>query len=182
MSFIRDYSSGLTGIFMASVENRRSRKALQAIQDANEVNKGIIRYQPSQIEAFFEENAPLENMMFSGGANSIRIRAITRAIECAYVQGYSLMVLHCGDRNLEQNLNDYFGSGNLCFINNTNPLYDPFSGASNDEIARLTISSSTKDSKINTVGRYYLKGVSEIIRLHDATCILIVRISHLLMV
>lgn len=181
MSFIHDYSSGLTGIFMASVENRRSRKALQAIQDVNEVNKGIIRYQPSQIEAFFEENTPLENMMFSGGANSIRIRAITRAIECAYVQGYSLMVLHCGDRNLEQNLNDYFGSGNLCFINNTNPLYDPFSGASNDEIVRLTISSSTKDSKINTVGRYYLKGVSDYIRANHKTprCYMYINCPHL---
>lgn len=181
MSFIHDYSSGLTGIFMAGIESRKSRKALQAIHDANEANQGIVRYQPSQIEAFFEENAPLENMIFSGGANSIRIRAITRAVECAYVQGYNVMVLHCGNGELEQCMSNYFGSGNMCLINGKNKLYDPFSGATNDEIARLTISSSTKDNKINAVGRYYLNGVSDYIRVNhkQPRCYMFIKCPHL---
>lgn len=181
MSFIHDYSSGLTGMIMASMERRRSRKALQAIYDANEANQGIIRYQPSQIEAFFDDNAPFENMIFSGGANSIRIRAIARAIECAYAQGYSIMVLHCGNRELEQCLDNYFGSGNLCFINSFNPIYDPFCGAANDEIARLTISSSAKDCKINAVGRYYMNGVSDYIRANrkNPRCYMFINCPHL---
>lgn len=181
MSFIHDFSGGFTRMFMASVESRRSRKALQAICDSNEKNQGITRYRPSQIEAFFEENDPLENMIFSGGANDIRIRAITHAIACADTQGYSSMVLHCGNRNLEQELHNYFGGGKLCFINNANPLYDPFIGAANEEIVRLTISSTTEDSKINTVGRYYLNGISDYIRANhkNPRCYMYINCPHL---
>ena len=125
-----------------------NRRTLRKIFEANESNQGIIRYLPSDIEAFIDDSVPVESMLFSGGANSIRIRAFVRAIDCACYQGYTVLVLHCGNNELEKNLYSFFGTSNVCLINRNNPIYDPFVGASNAEIASLVILSPSKNNKI----------------------------------
>ena len=181
MSLFNNHSSGLAGFMMAGIVNRRTRKALMSVQRENEANQGVLRYEPSDIEAFFDENNPIENMMFTGGDNSIRVRAITRAIECAYIQGYSVLLLHGGNRELENSATNYFGIGNVCVVNGSNPIYDPFIGASNSEIARLIVSSSTKDYKINATGRYYINGISDYIRANKKSprCYMYINCPHL---
>lgn len=158
-----------------------NRRTLRKIFEANESNQGIIRYLPSDIEAFIDDSVPVESMLFSGGTNQIRIRALIRAIECACYQGYVVLVLHCGNSELEYNLNSFFGISNVCLINRNNPFYDPFVGASNAEIARLVISSTSKNNKINPSGRYYLNGISDYIRCNkkNPKCYMFVNCPHL---
>lgn len=181
---MRNYLNGLAGLMMVGANNRMNRKTLRKIQEANEMNQGIVRYRPSQIEAFFEDTDPVESMFFSGGANSIRVRAMIRAIECACIQGYMVLVLHCGNAELEQGLNGYFGVSNVCLVNRSNPVYDPFAGASNAEIARLVVSSASKNNKINSVGRYYLNGVSDYIRSNHKSprCYMFIKCPHLTLI
>ena len=175
-----NYVNGLTDLFMVGINNRINRKMLKKIAEANEINQGIVRYRPSQIEAFIDDISPTENMLFSGGANSIRIRAMLRAIECAWLQGYMVLVIHCGNSELEQGLSSYFGANNVCLVNRNNPSYDPFAGASNAEIARLVISSAAKSYKINSAGRYYLYGVSDYIRSNQKNpmCYMFINCPH----
>lgn len=141
-----------------------SRRTLRSIWETNAEGQGIVRYQPSQIEAFIDDTAPLENMLFSGGMSDIRTRAIARAVECAYLQGYSVLILHCGNQGLERGLDTYLGPGYLCAVNRTVPIYDPFCGASNDEISSLILSSSDKVCRIGAAGRYYIEGITEFIK------------------
>ena len=161
---MKDYTSGWVGVAAAFIDHKRKKKELKAIQDANEANQGIMRYQPSQVEAFFNESDPLQNMFFSGGDPILRIRAMTRAAECGLIQGYTVLALHCGNGILEQALNKYFGSGVVATVNRANPIYDPFVGATKNDITRLTIASSTKTCQINAAGRYYLNGITDFIQ------------------
>lgn len=176
-----NYLNGLAGMLMVGVNNQMNKRTLRKIREANEMNQGIVRYRPSQIEAFIDDTVPVESMLFSGGSNSIRVRAVLRAIECAYIQGYMVLVIHCGNSELEQGLNGYYGVNNVCMVNRNNPIYDPFAGASNAEIARLVISSAPKSNKINSAGRYYLTGVSDYIRCNHKSprCYMFINCPHL---
>ena len=160
---MKNFLDGLAGMLMVSADRARNRRTLRRIQEANEQNQGIVRYAPSQIEAFLDDAAPTGDLLISGGANAIRVRAVCRAIECACQQGYSVMVLHAGNSELEQGLWGYFGGSGVCLVNRGNPVYDPFFGASNGEIARLVVDSSEKGCQVHPAGRYYLYGISDYI-------------------
>lgn len=160
---MKNFLDGLAGMLMVSADRARNRRTLRRIQEANEQNQGIVRYAPSQIEAFLDDAAPMGDLLISGGANAIRVRAVCRAIECACQQGYSVMVLHAGNSELEQGLWGYFGGSGVCLVNQGNPVYDPFFGASNGEIARLVVDSSEKGCQVHPAGRYYLYGISDYI-------------------
>lgn len=159
-----NYSTGLAGFVVAMINKRRVAKALKDIQKSNDDNKDIVHYQPSQIEAFFDENEPINNMVISGGLNSIRCRAIVRSIECAYMQGYSVVVLHNSNAELEAQLLSAYGNQYINCINRSNPIYDPFYKRSNAEISRLVIESGQSGFEIGSVGKYYLDGISDFIR------------------
>ena len=161
---MKNYLNGLNGMIVSGANNRAGRKAMREIQEANEARRGIIYYRPSQIEAFFDESVPIESLIVSGGSNNLRIRSVTRAIECAFLQGYSILVIHAGNIELEQCLVNYFGSSLMCIINRNNAIYDPFYRATNDEISRLVLSSSQRKHRISSSGRYYLNGISDYIR------------------
>lgn len=158
MSWMNDWF----GAMMAASDTRKLRKELRNIDRANLANQGIVRYRPSQIENFFDLGEPLGSMVFSGGAAYIRNRAVVRAAECALSQGQAVLVLHCGNRELERSLEQYFG-GSVCLVNRSNPVYDPFLGASTDNITRLTMAAAGGRG-IGNAGRYYLNGMTDFAR------------------
>lgn len=178
---MKNFLDGLAGMLMVSADRARNRRTLRRIQEANEQNQGIVRYAPSQIEAFLDDAAPTGDLLISGGANAIRVRAVCRAIECACQQGYSVMVLHAGNSELEQGLWGYFGGSGVCLVNRGNPVYDPFFGASNGEIARLVVDSSEKGCQVHPAGRYYLYGISDYIRAYRRLpmCYMFLKCPHL---
>ncbi len=157
-------SSGLTGLIVALINHRKNKKIRRLINEQNEQNQGIARYYPCDIEAFFDENEPIGNMAFSGGASYIRCREISREIECAILQGYSVVVLHCGDRELEDYLLNTFGNQFFAAVYKGNPIYDPFYERSNAEIDRLVMSSCVKGTEIGPTGKNYLDGMSDFMR------------------
>lgn len=177
---MKNYLNGLNGVIVSGANNRANRKAIREIHEANEARRGIVYYQPSQVEAFFDESAPVESLIVSGGNNNLRIRSVSRAMECALLQGYRVLVMHSGNKELEQGLISYFGSNVICIINRNNPVYDPFYQASNDEISRLVISASQKKHKISPAGRYYLNGISDYIRFNHKSprCYMFIRCPH----
>ena len=177
---MKNYLNGLNGMIVSGANNRAGRKAMREIQEANEARRGIIYYRPSQIEAFFDESVPIESLIVSGGSNNLRIRSVTRAIECAFLQGYSILVIHAGNIELEQCLVNYFGSSLMCIINRNNAIYDPFYRATNDEISRLVLSSSQRKHRISSSGRYYLNGISDYIRCNHKLprCYMFVKCPH----
>jgi len=154
----------ILGIFTAIVENQRTKKAIKNIHQQNVANQGIVHYLPSQIEAFFEDTEPLANMAFSGGENKYRCRSISRAVECALCQNYSVIIMHVSNRLLEHHIKGYFGSASTVTIDQNNPIYDPIIGLTNTEISRMILASTTKGGEIHGQGKYYIDGMSDFIR------------------
>jgi len=155
--------SNIIGVFGAIINNYQTKKAIETIHKMNAANQGITHYLPSQIEAFFDDSEQMANMAFSGGENEYRTRAISRAVECATRQNYSVIILHGSNRLLEQRMRHLSGN-NLIAINPNNPIYDPFIGLTNSEISRMILASTNKGFEIQGQGKYYIDGISDFIR------------------
>ena len=155
--------SNIIGVFGAIINNYQTKKAIENIHKMNAANQGITHYLPSQIEAFFDDSEQMANMAFSGGENEYRTRAISRAVECATRQNYSVIILHGSNRLLEQRMRHLSGN-NLIAINPNNPIYDPFIGLTNSEISRMILASTNKGFEIQGQGKYYIDGISDFIR------------------
>ena len=156
--------SGLSNIGIWGSSRYLSRKTIRSVQENNRINQGVVYYEPSEIEAFFDNNEAVGGMLFSGGYKTIRNRAIIRTIECAYMQGYSVAIIHNGNAELENELISYLTPLNLLdLVNAKNPFYEPFLGLNNNEILQYILSSSSKEYKIGATGRYYINGISDFI-------------------
>ncbi len=151
---------GLLGDIINSIEVSR-------VQKSNLINQGITRYKPSQIEAFFEMNEPIENMAFSGGAEVLRARAIVRCMAIAINNQYMPLILHCGDTGLEQFLWSEMGD-RIGFVNPRVPIYDPFLGKDKKEFSRMIFDSATKNYRLKADAKYYVEGVFEYLQSRNA--------------
>lgn len=153
-------------IIWGLIRNARERKAkrimLQNINAENDINRRIVRYQPSQIEGFFSPHEPIGNTIISGGTQIIRNRTICSAINSAVYNNSPIIILHIGNKDLEYDVSNQVP--NAVVFNNRYSNYDPFIGLSDQEIIRLILSSATEKHEIGSDGQYYLEGITEFIR------------------
>lgn len=150
------------GLIRNIQEKRNKKRMLRNISVQNENNKGIKKYQPSAIEAFFSPSEPLGNVLISGGLTELRNRAVIGALDCALSNGAGVVVLHANNKMLESMLQQRYQ--NTVVFNRQNAIYEPFIGLSNAEIIRMIQSSTTKLCEIQSGGQYYIEGMTEFIR------------------
>ena len=164
MGDIGDAFESPLGLTWALINRHKQKKNLEVIQQKNIDAQGIVYYEPSNIEAFFEYTEPIENIIISGGEEFIRLRALARCMECAYSQGYTPVVLHANNYNLENYLASVFGTTNISYLNGQFPYYDPFIGLTDNEISQIILNSTTENYEIKGLGKYYIDGISAFIR------------------
>lgn len=157
-------SKGIVGTQAAAIGNLQSRRALKQIQKANEANRGITNYAPSDIEPFMGESSDVQNVIVSGLNHDIRNRAVVAVLANAYDQGFHSIVLHNRNQQLEQRILSMFGTGNATLINSNYPLYDPIIGLSDSEISRMIIQTAPKGYEIASAGKYYIEGMIGFLR------------------
>ena len=146
-------------------EARQMTKQLRNIERENEAKRGVVEYLPSQIEGFFDVNEPLGNVVFSGGDATIRARAVAAAAACVFSNGYPVIVLHCGNVELERQLQNTFAySSMLVLINRGNAIYEPLTSLSNSEIGQLFVQTGTGMYTIPSGGKYYIEALAEFLR------------------
>lgn len=137
------------------------------VQKNNIISQGIVNYKPSQIEAFFDTNKPIENMVFSGGAENLRFRALSMAIDIAMNKNVVPVILHCNNRELERNMWNSFGD-KVGFVNPNCPFYDPFIGKDRRELSRIVFDSATRNYRLRAEAKYYIEGVFEYLQSRNA--------------
>ena len=164
MGDINDAFDSPLGLTWALIKRHKQKKQLKALQKSDIDAQGIVRYQPSNIEAFFDENELLGNIIITGGDEFIRLRALARCMECAYIQGYVPIVLHTNNYNLENYLVSSFGTTNITYLNGQFPYYEPFIGLSDNEICQVIMNSTTDNYEIKGIGKYYIDGITGFIR------------------
>ena len=164
MSDIDDAFDSPLGLAWALIKKHKQKKALKAIETSNVDAQGIVNYQPSNIEAFFDEKEVFGNIILSGGDEFVRLRALARCVECAYIQGYVPIILHANNYNLENYLVSCFGTTNVTYLNGQFPYYEPFIGLSDNEICQIIMNSTTENYDIKGIGKYYIDGITSFIR------------------
>ncbi len=159
---MEDNESLILGIIRNIQSNRARKKLLQNIENSNELNRGLVRYQPSNIEAFFSEHDPIGNVIISGGVQALRNRAIIGSMITSVKNNVPVVIVHAGNQALEQLLHQYIP--NLVVFNRQSAIYEPLIGLSTLEICRIVQSSATKRCEIRNGAQYYIEGITEFIR------------------
>lgn len=154
-----------TSIINTVASNRRTRKTVRNIDRANEIRRGVVRYEPSDIEAFIERDNEVGSYLVSGGISYNRTRTAASVAVCGIAQGLPVVVLHEGNRELEtwiKQTSAGFQKG--CYVSSTNPLYDPFFNRTNTEICSLILNSVGTGQVIEPIGQQYIEGITRFIK------------------
>lgn len=154
--------SFLFGIIRNIQSNRNRKRLIRNLEIENENNKGITKYKPSQIEAFFSPSDPLGNVMISGGIPILRDRAVLGSLQSAVANGIGIVIIHAGNSMLESMVQQHYPHSVV--FNRSTSIYDPLIGLSNAEINRMIQAAALKQAEIPSAGQYYIEGMTEFIR------------------
>lgn len=161
-------------------ERSRIRRQIRNINRQNEVNRNVIEYHDAPVEAYVSKER-IENIIVSGNNKNIRDRVSCVATYNAYKLGNPVIVLHCGNEQLERMLEDAFSSDNgLYIVNDTHKFYDPFLDLDKHQIAQLVLSSANDSCKIQHNGGIYIKGLTDYLlaRTHTPCASSYIRCPH----
>ena len=132
---------------------------------ANKRNRGVSEYDPCEVNAFFEPSQGVFNAIISGGEKDLRVNAIVAQAICAYKNNFPVIILHEGNEQLERQLKNAFsGIGNYYEISPNQPCFEPFYGLNSFEVANQIFESAAKDYDIKVNLRYYVDGISALIK------------------
>lgn len=147
------------------IERRKLKKTLAQVDIENQSNKGVVKYQLSDIEAFIERDPSVGSYIISGGSSHIRAKAISAAVACSAMQNIPVVILHEGDRSVERAIQSIgLPVGMLTIVNSASENYDPFYNRNAQEIGLLAINSQRDNIKITPVGQQYISGIAEFIQ------------------
>lgn len=152
----------IVGLFRISSRRRRIRQMRINVEMQNINSRNVNTYQSTAIESFVSRTGT-DNAVASGGNPNIRNRISAQMSYNANRQGRAVVVLHCGNRNLENMFNTTFsGMPNYHVINSSNPIYDPFYNATKYEISQMVINScGTTNNRVGANGAMYIDGLTD---------------------
>lgn len=132
---------------------------------ANSMNRNVVEYKPCDIDAFFDSERGVYNALISGGNSRLRTSAMVAQTICAARNGFPVIVLHEGNRFLEQQLRSNFsGTGRYKEISSSSPCFEPFYGLSELEISNQILETAPKEYDIKFNARYYVDGISAFLK------------------
>lgn len=131
----------------------------------NQVNRCISEYHPCEVDAFFDPSRGVYNALISGGNPKIRVSAMVSQTLCAIQNNFPVIILHEGNRYLEQQLRSNLSpTGKYCEISPSSPIFEPFYGLDILEISNQILESATKEYDIKYNARYYIEGMGTYLR------------------
>lgn len=131
------------------------------IDRTNLMNRNVVEYRPCNVNAFFDPAKGVYNAIISGGNNQLRTSAMVAQTMCAVQNGFPVIVLHEGNRLLEQQLkNKFSGTGKYREVSDSSPCFEPFYGLTDLEISNQILETAPKEYDVKFNARYYVDGVS----------------------
>lgn len=151
---------GGTKLMLGGVSSLLTRASGNTPEQRNIKKRGVVEYKPSEIGGFFPASEVPENTVISGGDARIRAEAVGAFSMLAAHHQLPVVILHCGNRELEQYMLDLFsGTGLIGIINGMNPCYEPFWQKTSREISQMIMESAPKDFEMKMSQRTYLEGM-----------------------
>ena len=138
------------------------------INKKTEKNKRIVRYKPSDIEAFIERDTQIGSYIISGKNPYQRMKVAGAITYCSLNQGTPVIILHEGNTYLQNHIANVTAfTNNKVIINNNNAIYDPFFNRNKQDICNLIVNSAKKNTSINSSGRQYISGLTDFITIKN---------------
>lgn len=138
---------------------------MTATDRANSLNRSVVEYKPCDVDAFFDPGCGVYNALISGGDSRLRTSAMVAQAICGVQNGFPVVVLHEGNRKLEQQLRSNFsGTGRYKEISRNSPCFEPFYGLSEMEISNQILETAPRDYDIKFNARYYIDGISAFLK------------------
>lgn len=154
-----------TSLVNTWLANKRTKQTIRNIEKNNELRKNITRYDLSDIEAFIERDINVGSYIISGGNALNRAKAAASSAACSLEQSIPVIVLHEGDKTLENAVvNATSFTGNKVIITSNTAVYDPFYNRTENEICNLILNSCSQSLRINADGQQYILGITEFIK------------------
>lgn len=148
---------GIKGVFKALTMTRTDR--------INAINRSVIEYNPSHVDAFFEPAKGVYNSIVSGGDRYYRNQAIIAQVACAEQNNFPVIIMHEGNSDLEQQVTSNFaGTGKLIKVNRTNPCFEPLFGLNEMEISSQILETAPSEYDLKFSARYYIDGISTFLK------------------
>lgn len=145
--------TGFKGILKAMVMTSADR--------TNEINRNIVEYKPCDVDVFFDSSRGVYNALISGGDSRLRTSAMVAQTLCAVSNGFPVVLIHEGNRLLEQQLRSSLsGIGIYNEVSCNNPCFEPFYGLNELEISNQILDTAPKDYGIKYNVRYYIEALS----------------------
>ena len=130
-------------------------------QRVNLMNRSVVEYKPSEVDAFFDPARGVYNALISGGDPRLRNSAIVAQAICSSLNGFPVVVLHEGNYLLEQQLRSTFSSsGKYKEISVNAPCFEPFYGLNELEISKQILETAPKEYDIKYNAKDYIDGIS----------------------
>lgn len=131
----------------------------------NAINRSVVEYKPCNIDAFFDSKYGVYNALISGGNASLRNSAMVAQAICGVQNGFPVIVLHEGNRQLEQQLRSNFLSiGKYKEISSNTPCFEPLYGLTELEVSNQILETASKEYDIKYNARYYIDGISAFLK------------------
>ena len=163
---MKNENNSKIGIIINEImDRRRTKKIIKQIANTNEQMKGIVRYYPSRIEAFFDPSEEIGNYAVSGGDIEWRNQCIVGATIAAYNKQIPVVILHEHNYRLVKQIEYIFsGTGILSEVDKCNRFYDPIWKLSDMETIQLICNVIRQSYEINFNAQYYLSAILKFIR------------------
>lgn len=154
---------GLIGAIATIIRRNRLERNLrrreEEIERDNAFHRGVTEYLDAPVEAFVPRDG-LGDVVCSGNNAEIRDRvACAMAYNAHRKYNRPVVVLHCKNHNLQNQLGACFPQEHCYIVNSDNPIYDPFVGLTRVEIARLVLNSQGERNAVR--GPEYINALIE---------------------
>lgn len=154
----------------SAVSRHNRKKSLRRIKKINDANRNIIYIGKGASDQIIPCFSQIGNICITGGEQEQRNKLLIQSALQAASLGIPVIVLHEGNRHLENTL--FQACTRLPFfrvINSANPHYEPILRLSDAETSMLLSSASPTVNKIDASGALYLRALSLLLRKRGIT-------------
>lgn len=159
-------SLNTTFSLLASAADHLDRQAvLHRIRRKNKAQRGVRTLGRTGIDRLIPLNHRSGNLLLSGGGQDTRNRLIVQSCLQDASVGLPTLIVHEGNRPLEQMLQSRFaGQRYFRIINASNPYYDPIFRLGDTALCHLLSDAAPPDHPIGSAGALYLRALASLLR------------------
>lgn len=162
--FLIRFFGMIIGFFRRIGQRNQNERQLNNIEVQNERLRNVSTYRSAPIEAFVVRHRR-GNILVSGNNQSIKNRVSCVAAYNSCLRRKPVVILHCGNSELERLISEAYSTEYMHYIiNRNNPIYDPFLGLSKEEISQLVVTASSGSNRVERIGGIggtYINGLTD---------------------